>query len=142
MNKFYIATAIPYVNARPHLGHAILHIYADALARYHRQMGDEVLYSAGTDEHGGKIAESAEKAGVTPQQLVDEVSQSFREGLAKLGVSNDAFIRTTDPRHEKIAAKIWKNLEKDIYKNSYVDMYCVGCEEFKTDAYIKETNGV
>ena len=142
MNKFYIATAIPYVNARPHLGHAILHIYADALARYHRQMGDEVLYSAGTDEHGGKIAESAEKAGVTPQQLVDEVSQSFREGLAKLGVSNDSFIRTTDPRHEKIAAIIWKNLEKDIYKNSYVGMYCVGCEEFKTDAYIKETNGV
>lgn len=142
MNKFYIATAIPYVNARPHLGHAILHIYADALARYHRQLGDEVLYSAGTDEHGGKIAESAENAGVKPQELVDNVSQSFREGLAKLGVSNDAFIRTTDPRHEKIAAIIWKNLEKDIYKNSYVGMYCVGCEEFKTEAYIKETNGV
>jgi methionyl-tRNA synthetase len=142
MSKFYIATAIPYVNARPHLGHAILHVYADALARYHRQQGEKVLYSAGTDEHGGKIAESAEKAGQTPQQLVDTISASFRDGLSKLGISNDSFIRTTDPRHMKIAAIIWQNLEKDIYKNSYVGMYCVGCEEFKTDAHVKETNNI
>jgi methionyl-tRNA synthetase len=141
MSKFYIATAIPYVNARPHLGHAILHTYADALARYHRQQGDEVLYSAGTDEHGGKIAESAAKLGQTPQQLVDEISKSFSDGLVKLGITNDSFIRTTDPRHEKIAALIWKNLSKDIYKNSYIGMYCVGCEEFKTDAHVKETEG-
>jgi methionyl-tRNA synthetase len=142
MNKYYIATAIPYVNARPHLGHAILHVYADALARYHRQQGEDVLFSSGTDEHGGKIAEAAEKAGVTPQQHVDTISTSFKDGLEKLGISNDAFVRTTDPRHEKIATIIWKNLEKDIYKNSYIGMYCVGCEEFKTDAHVKETNGV
>jgi methionyl-tRNA synthetase len=142
MSKFYIATAIPYVNARPHLGHAILHIYADALARYHRQLGDEVLFSAGTDEHGGKIAEVAEKEGLSPQQHVDAISAKFREGLEKLGISNDTFIRTTDPRHEKIAAEIWKNLSADIYKNSYIGMYCVGCEEFKTDSHVKETNGL
>jgi methionyl-tRNA synthetase len=141
MSKYYIATAIPYVNAKPHLGHAILHLYADALARYHRQLGDDVLYSAGTDEHGGKIAETALKVGKTPQQLVDEISASFKQGLEKLGISNDSFIRTTDPRHEKIAGIIWKNLSKDIYKNSYVGLYCVGCEEFKTEAYVKETNG-
>jgi methionyl-tRNA synthetase len=142
MSKYYIATAIPYVNANPHLGHAILHLYADGLARYHRQIGDEVLYSAGTDEHGGKIAESAEKQGKTPQQLVDEISESFKSGLEKLGISNDSFIRTTDPRHEKIAGIIWKNLANDIYKNSYVGLYCVGCEEFKTESYVKETNGI
>lgn len=141
MSKYYVCTAIPYVNDKLHIGHAILHIYADALARYHRQIGDDVLYSAGSDEHGGKIAESAEKLGKTPKQLVDEVSASFREGLKLLGVSNDKFIRTTDLQHEKIAAKIWKKLEDDIYKNTYIGMYCVGCEEFKTDAYVKETDG-
>lgn len=140
--NYYIATAIPYVNARPHLGHAILHTYADALARYHRQLGDNVLYSAGTDEHGGKIAESAEKAGKTPKQLVDEVSASFRDGLKSLGITNDRFIRTTDEIHEKTAAVIWNNLSNDIYKSTYVGMYCVGCEEFKPEAYVKETNGI
>lgn len=142
MSKYYVATAIPYVNANPHLGHAILHLYADALARYHRQQGDDVLFSSGTDEHGGKIQESAEKAGKTPQKLVDEVSASFKDGLQKLGVSNDRFIRTTDQKHLEIAAIIWKNLSKDIYKNTYVGMYCVGCEEFKTEAYVKDTSGV
>lgn len=142
MSKFYVATAIPYVNARPHIGHAILHIYADAFARYHRQMGEDVLFSAGTDEHGGKIAEAAEKAGKTPKKHVDLVSASFKDGLQQLGVTNDRFIRTTDPQHEKIAAIIWKNLSKDIYKNTYVGMYCTGCEEFKTEAHVKDTNGV
>lgn len=139
--KFYIATAIPYVNARPHVGHAVLHLYADVLARYHRQQGDDVLFSAGTDEHGGKVAESAEKTKKTPQQFVDEISASFKDGLSKLGISNDRFIRTTDENHEKRAAIIWHNLKKDIYKNTYTGLYCVGCEEFKTDAYVKETNG-
>lgn len=141
MSKYYVATAIPYVNARPHLGHAILHIYADALARYHRQQKWDVIYSAGTDEHGGKIAESAEKAGKSPQQLVDEISATFKEGLRDLGVSYDRFIRTTDEKHIKTAAIIWNNLKDDIYKDKYVGMYCVGCEEFKPDAYVKETEG-
>lgn len=140
--NFYVATAIPYVNARPHLGHAILYLYADAFARYHRQLGDNVLFTAGTDEHGGKIEEAAKTANKTPQKLVDEISASFKDGLQQLGISNDKFIRTTDKDHEARAAIIWKNLSNDIYKNTYVGMYCTGCEEFKTEAYVKDTNGV
>ncbi len=139
---FYVATAIPYVNGNPHLGHAILHLYADTLARYHRHIGDDVLFSSGTDEHGAKIAESAEKAGKTPKEFTDEVSAIFRSGLKTLGVTNDRFIRTTDTAHEQRCQIIWKHLEKDIYKKSYVAAYCVGCEEFKTETVVKDTNGV
>ena len=140
--NFYIATAIPYVNGRPHLGHAILHLYADVLARYHRASGDNVLFSSGTDEHGAKVAEAAEKAGLPTKEFVDGVSKTFREGLKELGITNDRFIRTTDEAHEQRSQIIWKHLEKDIYKKAYKAMYCVGCEEFKTDTYVKETNGV
>ncbi len=142
MSKFYVCTAIPYVNSKPHVGHAVLHLYADVLARYHRQHGDQVMFSSGTDEHGGKIAESAEKKGISPQELVDEISSSFQDGLKKLSISNDRFVRTTDKNHEKRAAIIWENLKKDIYKNTYVGMYCVGCEEFKPATYVKDTKGV
>lgn len=140
--NFYIATAIPYVNGNPHLGHAILHLYADVLARYHRQNGDNVLFSSGTDEHGAKIVEAAEKAGKDPKTFTDEISAVFRAGLGKLGISNDKFIRTTDPAHEQRCQIVWKNLEKDIYKKSYKAFYCVGCEEFKTDTVVKDTKGV
>ncbi|MBI2591941.1 methionine--tRNA ligase [Candidatus Saccharibacteria bacterium] len=142
MSKFYVATAIPYVNDKPHLGHALLHLYADVLARYHRQLGDDVLFSAGTDEHGGKVAEAAAKAGAEPKHFVDQISVSFREGLKKLGVSNDRFIRTTDAGHEQRAQLIWQALTRDIYKKAYEGMYCVGCEEFKTEAYVKATDGI
>jgi methionyl-tRNA synthetase len=142
MGKFYICTAIPYVNDKPHLGHALLHLYADVLARYHRQFGDNVLFSAGTDEHGGKIAEAAEKAGLPPKEFVDQISIKFRDGLKQLNISNDRFIRTTDAAHEQRAQIIWKALAKDIYKKAYEGWYCTGCEEFKTDAYVKETKGV
>ncbi|MBI2009468.1 methionine--tRNA ligase [Candidatus Saccharibacteria bacterium] len=140
--KFYVATAIPYVNDKPHLGHALLHLYADVLARYHRQLGEQVLFSAGTDEHGGKVAEAAQKAGLPPKQFVDQVSVQFREGLKKLNISNDRFIRTTDSGHEQRAQLIWRTLAKDIYKKAYVGMYCVGCEEFKNEAYVKKTKGI
>jgi len=140
--NFYITTAIPYVNGNPHIGHAILHLYADAIARYHRHIGDNVLFSSGTDEHGGKIAEAAEKAGKKPKEFTDEVSAIFKSGLKKLGISNDRFIRTTDHEHEQRAQIVWKHLEKDIYKKSYTALYCVGCEEFKTETVAKETNGV
>lgn len=140
--NFYVATAIPYVNGNPHLGHAILHLYADVIARYHRHIGDEVLFSAGTDEHGAKIAEAAEKAGKQPKEFTDEVSAVFRSGLKKLGITNDRFIRTTDLAHEQRCQIIWKHLEKDMYKKSYTAAYCVGCEEFKTETVVKETNGV
>lgn len=142
MSKFYVATAIPYVNDKPHLGHALLHLYADVLARYHRQLGDDVVFSAGTDEHGGKIAEAAAAAKLPPKEFADQISAKFQEGLKKLEISNDRFIRTTDPGHEQRAQAIWQTLAKDIYKKAYEGWYCTGCEEFKPDAYVKETKGV
>lgn len=124
------------------MGHAILHLYADVLARYHRGSGEEVLFSAGTDEHGSKIAEAAVKAGKKPSDFVTEISNQFRDGLKILGISNDRFIRTTDVGHEQRSQIIWKNLKKDIYKKSYSAMYCVGCEEFKTETVVKDTKGI
>lgn len=142
MTKYYIACAIPYVNDKPHLGHALLHLYGDVLARYHRQAGEEVLFSAGTDEHGGKIAEAAAAAKMEPKQFADSISTKFREGLKQLQISNDRFIRTTDPEHEKRASLAWQAMSKDFFKKAYKGWYCTGCEEFKTEAYVKETKGV
>ncbi len=143
MSKFYVTTSIPYVNAEPHIGHAMEFIYADVLARYHREIGvKEVLFSTGTDEHGSKIAEKATELGKTPKELADENSQAFIDLLKKLNISNDRFIRTTDKGHEQRAAIVWKNLEKDIYKNKYVGLYCTGCEEFVTETFAKEHNNV
>lgn len=140
--KYYVCTTIPYVNDKPHLGHAMLHLYADVIARYRRQLGDDVLLSCGTDEHGGKMAEAAAKAKMPPKQFVDQVSASFREGLKVLEISYDRFIRTTDPEHEKRAQIAWQNMTKDFYRKSYEGWYCTGCEEFKTEDYVKETKGV
>lgn len=142
MEKFYITTAIPYVNDQPHLGHAMLHLYADVLARYHRRAGNEVLFSAGTDEHGGKIAEKAAEAGIVPQQYAEKLSLSFRELLKSLNISNDRFIRTTDPGHERRAQVIWKNLGQYIYKGTYKGWYCTGCETFYSEQLVKENKGV
>jgi methionyl-tRNA synthetase len=142
MSKYYVATTIPYVNDKPHLGHAMLHLYADVIARYRRQLGEDVMLSCGTDEHGGKMAEAAAKAKMQPKQFVDLISNSFREGLKELDISYDRFIRTTDPEHEKRAQLAWTNMAKDFYKKSYEGWYCVGCEEFKTEEYVKETKGV
>jgi len=142
MGKFYVTTAIPYVNDKPHLGHAMLHLYADVLARYHRQIGDKVLFAAGTDEHGGKIAEKAAEAKLTPQQFADQVSRSFIALLKELNISNDRFIRTTDASHEHRAQLIWKNLAKYIYKGTYEGWYCTGDEEFFSEQTVKANNGV
>lgn len=142
MSKFYVATAIPYVNDKPHLGHAILHLYADVLARYHRQQGDKVLFSAGTDEHGGKIAEKAAELKINPQQLADQMSQTFKDMLKALNISNDRFIRTTDLGHEQRAQLIWKNLSPYIYKGTYEGWYCTGCEAFYSDSVVKENKGI
>lgn len=142
MSKFYVTTAIPYVNDKPHLGHAILHLYADVLARYHRQQGDNVLFSAGTDEHGGKIAEKAAEAKLAPKEFTDQVSQNFVSLLKSLNISNDRFIRTTDPGHEQRARLIWKNLAKYIYKGTYEGWYCTGCETYYGDESVKKNKGV
>jgi methionyl-tRNA synthetase len=143
MSKFYITTSIPYVNGEPHLGHALEFIYADVLARYARQQGVEnVLFSTGTDEHGSKIAEKATQLGISPLELSTQNTKTFLELLKQLNISNDRFIRTTDQAHEQRAQLVWKDLSEHIYKKKYIGWYCVGCEEYVTETFAKENNGV
>ncbi len=114
---------------------------ADALARYARKQKTPTLFSTGTDEHGGKIAEKAAELKLDPKAFTDQVSQQFRDLQKKLNISNDRFIRTTDAGHEQRAQIIWKALAKDIYKGSYEGWYCTGCETFVTEAVVKANNG-
>lgn len=139
--NYYVTTSIPYVNGEPHLGHALESVYADVLARAAREAGDAVIFSTGTDEHGGKVAEKAEEKGLTPQKFADQISAQFRDLQKDLNISNDRFIRTTDAGHMQRAQLIWKALQKDIYKGTYVGMYCTGCESFVTEAVAKENKG-
>lgn len=142
MSKFYITTSIPYVNAHPHLGHAMEFVCADVLARYHKQLGDSpVLFSTGSDEHGSKIAEASEKSGVSPLDFTSSNVAAFIELLKQLDITNDRFIRTTDEKHEKAAQLVWQNLAPYIYKNKYEGLYCVGCEEFVSAKIAKENGG-
>lgn len=131
-NKFYLTTSIPYANAKPHLGHAMEFIQADTLARWHHQLGDEVYFQIGTDEHGQKLFEAAEKAGAEPLSFVNEMSESFVQLARDLNVDYDAFVRTTDEHHKKSAQALWQACEKDIYKGTYKGLYCVACELFYT----------
>lgn len=140
--NYYVTTSIPYVNAKPHIGHALEFLMADVLARYARAQSKPVIFSIGTDEHGGKIAEKAEENNLKPKEFTDLISQNFRDLAKVLNVSNDRFIRTTDAGHEQRAQLIWKALEKDIYKGKYVGLYCTGCEAFVTEAVAKQNNGV
>lgn len=140
--NYFVTTAIPYVNGDPHLGHAMEFIYADVLARNARAQKTPTIYATGTDEHGGKIAEKALENNMNPKAYTDQMSEKFRNLQKKLNISNDRFIRTTDPGHEQRAQIIWKALEKDIYKGSYEGWYCTGCEKFATEADVKEHDGV
>lgn len=142
MSNFYVTTSIPYVNDNPHIGFGMEAVMADVLARYMRQRKTPVIYSTGTDEHGGKIVEKAQEAKVTPKQYADKVSQSFREILPLLNISNDRFIRTTDVAHQQRAQRIWNNLSPYIYKSSYVGWYCTGCESYYPDNIVKENKGI
>lgn len=142
MSNFYVTTSIPYVNGEPHLGHAMEFIQADVIARYIRSQSTPVIFSAGTDEHGGKIAEKAKELNITPQQLADQMSQKFVELLKDLNISNDRFIRTTEKAHEKRAQTIWAKLSPYIYKNAYEGWYCTGDEAFFTEATVKANNGI
>ncbi len=99
MSRVYITTPLYYVNAEPHLGHTYTTVVADTLARWHRQRGDEVIFRTGTDEHGDKIVQAAQAAGVTPREHVDRVSALFRDTWDQCGISYDHFIRTTDAYH-------------------------------------------
>jgi len=142
MTNFFVTTSIPYINGEPHIGFGLEIIIADAIARYARQQGSTVVFSTGTDEHGGKIEEKAAELKMTPQALADQNSAKFRELVTTLGITNDRFIRTTDKGHEQRAQIIWKNLNKDIYKGKYTGWYCVGDEAFFTETVVKENNGV
>jgi methionyl-tRNA synthetase len=133
-NKFYITTPIYYANDVPHLGGAYTTLSADVLARWHRSKGKEVFFLTGTDEHGQKIQETAEKAGKAPQIFVDEIVFQWKKAFELLGISNDYFIRTTNLDHEKEVQKMLQNLydKNFIYKGVYKSYYCVGCEQYLT----------
>jgi methionyl-tRNA synthetase len=130
----YLTTTLPYVNADPHIGFALEIIQADALARAWRLAGDEVFFTTGTDEHGQKILEAAQKAGKKPKEYTDHYAAEFEKLKKALNLSYDAFIRTTDPKHYAAAQEMWRRCDAagDIYKKKYSGLYCVGCESYKT----------
>lgn len=132
--NYYVTTSIPYLNGPPHLGHALEFLQADVLARVARQRGDSVLFSTGTDEHGTKNVQTAQKMGITPQQLVDQMNGEFVGLLKRLQITNDRYIRTTDKAHEQRAQLVWKALSHDIYKGTYTGWYDVKEEEFVPEA--------
>jgi len=140
--NYFVTTSIPYVNGPPHIGHALEFIMADVLARAARTEKKPVIFSTGTDEHGGKIAEKSAEVGKDTKTFADEMSQQFRDLAKALNISNDRFIRTTDTGHEQRAQIIWKNLSKYIYKGKYIGLYCTGCEAFVTEAVAKENKGI
>lgn len=138
--KFYLTTAIYYVNDVPHLGHALEVIGADIQARYQRMIGKDVMFLTGTDEHGQKVASFAEKNNSTPKEWVDRLSGRFQEVFAELGISYDDFIRTSEPRHHAAVQKLWKIIEEkgDIYLGQYEGWYDQKEESFITETEMKE----
>ena len=135
--KFYITTTLPYVNASPHMGHALEFIRADVIARYKKLKGFEVFFNTGTDEHGQKIYQKALEENKTPQEYVDFYADKFKKVLKMLGLSDDVnFVRTTDTHHVKSAQEFWKLCDKNgfVYKKNYKVKYCVGCELEKSDS--------
>ncbi len=132
MNKFYITNAIPYVNAGPHIGHALEFVQSDAVARYHRQIGEEVLLLCGSDENALKNVQAAEKEKIPVQKLVDRNSKLFEDLAKELNVQFDIFQRGSDFKHHKSSQQLWNLCLKkgDIYKKKYTGLYCVGCELF------------
>jgi methionyl-tRNA synthetase len=138
----YITTPIYYANDAPHIGHAVTTLAADVLNRYAKQSGEETFLLTGTDEHGAKMSEAAEKANLSPQAFVDSIAPKFEQAWKNLNISLDGFIRTSDPKHGAVVAEFLTDLYKkgQIYKGSYKGWYCVGCEEFKTETQIGEGN--
>jgi methionyl-tRNA synthetase len=130
MKKVFISTSIPYVNASPHLGHALELVQADVIARYHRLLGDRVFFLSGTDENSLKNVRSAENAGENVADFVYKNYLNFYNLKEVLNISFDDFIRTTEKRHFDGAQKLWMACKKDIYKKKYSGLYCVGCEEY------------
>ncbi len=142
-DKFYITTAISYPNGAPHIGHAYEVLATDALARFKRLDGYDVMFLTGTDEHGQKIEQTARKQGRTSAEFVDEMAQLFKDMVAQLGCSNDDFIRTTEARHKHTVAELWKRLEAagDIYLSKYSGWYSVRDEAFYGEDEIEDRDG-
>ncbi|HWC28221.1 MAG TPA: methionine--tRNA ligase [Solirubrobacteraceae bacterium] len=140
--SFYVTTPIYYVNAAPHLGHAYSTIAADVMARHMRQRGEDVFFLTGTDEHGEPVALAAEREGLTPQELVDRNAPQFVDLMPRLNVSNDFFIRTTDPEHMAKAQEVLDRIRQNghVYEGVYEGWYCPRCADFKTDAEAGEEN--
>ncbi|RMF84636.1 MAG: methionine--tRNA ligase, partial [Nitrospirae bacterium] len=131
----YITTPIYYVNDVPHIGHAYTTVAADALARFHRLLGEETFLLTGTDEHGQKVEQSARAEGLAPIELADRVVQRFQRLWERLEIQADDFIRTTEPRHERAVQHLFRKLrdQGDIYLGSYEDWYCTPCESYWTE---------
>jgi methionyl-tRNA synthetase len=139
---FYITTAIDYVNAQPHMGHAYEKITTDVLARHMRQRGEDVFFLTGTDEHGEPVADAAERAGIAPRELADRNAERFKRLLPVLNISNDFFIRTTDLQHEQRVQEILQRVHDNghVYAGTYEGWYCPRCADFKTEAEIGPGN--
>ncbi|MBI3290083.1 methionine--tRNA ligase [Candidatus Microgenomates bacterium] len=138
--KFYITTTLPYVNSDPHIGFALEIVQADAIARYHKLIGDELVFNTGTDEHGTKIYRAALEQKKDPQDYTDEYAAKFDKLKEALNLSYTNFIRTTEPKHVKAAQEFWKRCaaNDDIYKDTYSIKYCVGCELEKTESELEK----
>src|SRR3954469_12169582 len=139
---YYITTPIYYVNAEPHLGHAYTTIAADVVARHMRQRGEDVFFLTGTDEHGEPVAQAADRAGVSPRELADKNAERFRELTRTLGVTNDFFIRTSDPEHERAVQEVLQRVYDNgyVYEGTYEGYYCPRCADFKTEAELVDGN--
>jgi methionyl-tRNA synthetase len=140
--SYYVTTPIYYVNGEPHLGHAYTTIAADVLARHMRQRGEDVFFLTGTDEHGEPVAQEAERLGITPRELGDKNAVRFKELAARLNVTNDFFIRTTDQEHmEKVAEVVQRIYDNGhVYAGTYEGWYCPRCADFKTEAELEDGN--
>jgi methionyl-tRNA synthetase len=139
---FYVTTPIYYVNAEPHLGHAYTTIAADVLARHMRQRGEDVFFLTGTDEHGEPVTQAAERLGITPRELGDRNAVHFKELAARVNVTNDFFIRTTDPEHAEVVAEVVQRIHDNghVYAGTYEGWYCPRCADFKTESELIEGN--
>ncbi|WP_226679403.1 methionine--tRNA ligase [Mesobacillus jeotgali] len=142
LKTFYLTTPIYYPSGNLHIGHAYTTVAGDAMARYKRLRGYDVMYLTGTDEHGQKIQRNAEAKGITPQQYVDEIVEGIQELWGKLDISYNDFIRTTQDRHKQIVEKIFAQLleQGDIYLDQYEGWYCTPCESFYTDRQLEDGN--
>ena len=140
--RFYVTTPIYYVNDVPHIGHAYTTVTADALARWHRLLGDDVVFLTGTDEHGLKVQRAAEANGISPREQADRTSSRFQEAWALLDISNDDFIRTTEDRHHRSVQSFMQAVYDNgwIRKGTYAGLYCVACEAYYTEADLVDGN--